>query len=349
MRSDVQVVEADDAQVLRNAEAELARGPDHTYRHDIAHCQYRRRPQAILPDAVERGHAAIEGGRPHDDPLVAELDAAQLQTLPVAGQAAQRNRFCWARCVLEQVGRVGWLDADDGELSMPEREQVPGRGSGAHLVVRFDRTVLGERAAVDENHWQARPPDLLDLRAVLPEAHGHESVHRCAADRPDQRAVERRDEEEAVTGPAGGGGDARAQLRVERVGEHDAQQLRGEQPDRHGVPLGEHPRHGMRPVAQIVGHRADPGRRNRVEALGAVESERDGGLGHACLLRHVGDPGAPGPGFHGVLPGFLGPWGSASAGRRLSSHAIRARGPRQRALALGQPWHLPSSRSRGRM
>ena len=54
-------------------------------------------------------------------------------------------------------------------------------------------------------------------------------------------------------------------------------------------------RYGTGPVAQAVGDLADPGGGVGVQALGAVEGERDRGLGDARLPRHVGDAGAPGP------------------------------------------------------
>ena len=66
---------------------------------------------------------------------------------------------------------------------MPEREQVASGRSGAYFVVRLDRAVLGQRAAVDEDHRQAGPPDLLDFGMILAQAHGHESVDRRTAGR----------------------------------------------------------------------------------------------------------------------------------------------------------------------
>ena len=103
MRGHVQVVEADDAQVLGHAQAHLARGPHDADGHHVAHGQDGRRPQAVLPDAVEGGHAAVEAGRPDDDPLVAELDAAQLEALAVAGQTARGHALGGPGRVLEEA------------------------------------------------------------------------------------------------------------------------------------------------------------------------------------------------------------------------------------------------------
>ena len=120
MRRDVQVVEADDADVLGHAQAGFAGGPHDADGHHVAHGQDGRRPQAVLPDAAERGHAAVEGGRTHDDPLVAQLDAAQLEALAIAGQAARGDRLGGAGRVLEEVGHVGRLHPDHGELPVAE-------------------------------------------------------------------------------------------------------------------------------------------------------------------------------------------------------------------------------------
>ena len=57
--------------------------------------------------------------------------------------------------------------------------------------------------------------------------------------------------------------------------------------------LGRAPAPRMRPVAQGVGDLADPGGGRGVEALRAVERERDGGLGDARFPRHVRGPGPP--------------------------------------------------------
>ncbi len=97
----LQVVKADDAQILGHGKAHFAGGPDHADGHHVAHGQDGRRSQTILPDAVERGDATVETGRPDDEALVAELHAAQLQALAVAGQTARANGFGGPGRVLE--------------------------------------------------------------------------------------------------------------------------------------------------------------------------------------------------------------------------------------------------------
>ena len=83
---------------------------------------------------------------------------------------------------------------------------------------------------------------------------------------------------------------------------------------------------GMRPVAQLVGGPANARDSLRAQALGAVERERDGRLGHAGGFRHVGDARAPRPGS--TTSSLVG--GPAGA-RRLRSvadtHASRRGGP----------------------
>ena len=195
------------------------------------------------------------------------------------------------------------------KCAMPEGEQVASGRSGAYFVVRLDRAMLGQRAAVDEDHRQARPPDLFDFGMILAQAHGHESVDRRTPDGSDERSVERRDEEEAISRRVGGSGHASAQLGVERVAEHDAQHLWRKQPDSHRVLLSEHPANGMRPVAHRVSDPADHRGRGRVQALRAVERKGDGGLRHTRFLRHVGDPRAPRPGIHALLHGPRPTWG----------------------------------------
>ena len=54
------------------------------------------------------------------------------------------------------------------------------------------------RGRVDEDHRQAGPPDLVDLRVVVGQADRDDPVDGRPVDRPRQGAVERRDEVEPV-------------------------------------------------------------------------------------------------------------------------------------------------------
>ena len=270
---DVQVVEANDAQVFGHAQASLARRPDDADRHDVAHRQDGRGPDLVLPDATECGHSAVEGGRPDDDALVRQRDAPEVEALAVAGQTPRRHGLGRARGKLEKVGHVRRLNADDHELAMAETQQVAGGGSSSHFVVRFDRPMLGEGIPVDEDHRDAGVADLLDLRVVLGEADGHETVDGGAAESPDQRPVKRRDEEQPIAGLVRDGGHSPTQRGEEGVGEDGGECLRGEQADRHGVLLGQHPGHGMGPITQAVRNLANPLGGRGAQAFRAVEGE----------------------------------------------------------------------------
>ena len=73
---------------------------------------------------------------------------------------------------------------------------------------------------------QAGPADLLDLRVVVGQADGDDTVHGRPAHRPRQAAVQRRDEVQAVAELLGRDRDALAERPEERVGEDDRQGLR---------------------------------------------------------------------------------------------------------------------------
>ena len=121
---------------------------------------------------------------------------------------------------------------------MAERDQVLGRGPRAADVVDLDRAVLRQRGRVDQDDRQPGAADLLDLGMVVGQADGDHPVDRRPAHRPRQRAVERRDEVEAVAGFLGGAGDALAEGAEERVGEDHRQGLRGQHADRQGLAAG---------------------------------------------------------------------------------------------------------------
>ena len=63
---EVDVVEADDADVARDGQAHVAQGAHRTDRHRVAHGQHGGRTDAVLPGAVEGGHAALDAGRADD-------------------------------------------------------------------------------------------------------------------------------------------------------------------------------------------------------------------------------------------------------------------------------------------
>ncbi len=105
----------------------------------------------------------------------------------------------------------------------------------------------------------------------------------------DQTAVERRDEVEPVAVLLSGEGDTFAERAEERVAEDDAQRLRRQDADRHRLTLGEHPGDGVRRVAELARHVADPLRGLWGQPIGGVEGERDRRLADAGLAGNIGD------------------------------------------------------------
>jgi hypothetical protein len=85
-------------------------------RHHVAHAQDRGRLQAVFPDAVEGRGAAVERDRPDHDALVRQMDAAQLEALPVAGDAPGHDRLRGTGRLVDRVGHVRRLDPDDGDV-----------------------------------------------------------------------------------------------------------------------------------------------------------------------------------------------------------------------------------------
>ena len=108
---------------------------------------------------------------------------------------------------------------------MAEREQVPGRRPGSDLVIGLDGGVLRQSGSVDEDHGPAVSTDLLDFRVILGQADGHETVDRGPVDRPDQRPVKGRDEQQSEAGLFRLRRNPGAQFGEERIAEHDAQVL----------------------------------------------------------------------------------------------------------------------------
>ena len=182
----------------------------------------------------------------------------------------------------------------------PSADQMLGRRAGAADVVDLDRAVPRQRVGVDHDDRHARPPDLLDLWMVVAQPDGHHAVHGRPAHRPGQAAVQRRDEIQGVARFLGRDRNPFAERAEERVGEDDRQRLRREHADRQRLALAEHPRDGMRRVAELVGHLADALGGVRRQPIRAVERERHGRLGHAGLAGDVGDARPDGPLLHSI-------------------------------------------------
>ncbi len=165
-------------------------------------------------------------------------------------------------------------------------------------VVDLDRAVFRQGRRVHQDDGQAGAPDLLDLRVVVGQADGDHAVHGRPAHRPGQAAVQRRDEVQAVAELLGRDGDALAERPEERVREDDRQGLRGQDADRQGLALGEHPGDRVGPIAEFVGDGADAAGGLGRQPVRAVERERHGRLGDTRLARDVRDPWPAGPLFH---------------------------------------------------
>src|SRR5215218_7725018 len=83
---EVDVVEADDAEVVGNAQALLARDSGRTDGHRVAHGEERGRSDPGGPGALEGGRTALDRCPPGDDVIAAELDASGLERRPIATQ-----------------------------------------------------------------------------------------------------------------------------------------------------------------------------------------------------------------------------------------------------------------------
>ena len=234
-----------------------------------------------------------------------QLDPDRRQGLAVAAQAAPEHAFRFGQ------RRRRRLDADHQELAVAEPDQVLGRCSSTAHVVDVDRRVLRLRIRVDEHDRQAGPPDLLDLGMVVGEADRDDAIDGRAADRPRQRAVERRDEREPVAGLLGDDRDAFREGTEERVREDHRQGLRREHPDRQGLPLREHARDRVRAVAERLGYLADALGGLRRQPVRAVEREGHRRLRDPCLACDVGNPRPLGVLLHS------GPGSSSDRGNRL--------------------------------
>ena len=150
---EVDVVEADDAQVVGDAQAQLARRAHGADGHRVAHGQDRGRAEAHGPGALEGGRAAVDRGAAGDDAVVRELDAGGIEAPPVAAQPALGDAL--ADGLGASAGRLRALDRDHEQVAVAELEDVLRGGARAGLVVDDDRAVLGQVVGVDEDHRQA--------------------------------------------------------------------------------------------------------------------------------------------------------------------------------------------------
>ena len=96
---------------------------------------------------------------------------------------------------------------------MAERQDVLGGGPGPSDIVDLDRSVLRQGGRVHEDDRDPGAADLLHLGVVVGQADRDDAVDRRPAHGAGQRAVERRDEVQAVAELLGGQGDALAELR----------------------------------------------------------------------------------------------------------------------------------------
>ena len=160
VRCEVDVVEPDDAHVVRDAQAEVAQGAHRADRHRVAHRQDRGRTKAVLPRALEAPRRRRRWSRGRRRRFVADRDADSRECLAIAAQAAAGHAVA-----IEVADGAGRLDADDEDVAMAEAERCSAaarapstsstsieRGSGSAVRNRRGRSA-GRRAGC------VRPPD----------------------------------------------------------------------------------------------------------------------------------------------------------------------------------------------
>jgi len=209
----------------------------------------------------EGGHAAIEAGRTGHDALVGQLHSSGVECPPIAPQSPGHDTLERRADGAAFDPEIGWLNGQNQELGVLKIQEMPGSRECAALVVNGDRAVLGERSRIYEHDRQARTPDLLDLGVVLAQADGDEAVDARLARRPRQRSVERRDEQQTIAELLGDAGHPLAEHAEERVGKRDNEGLRRQDAEGAGAALREHPGHRVGPITELIGNRANPGRR----------------------------------------------------------------------------------------
>src|SRR5215210_2278300 len=116
---DVDVVEADNADVARNGQPKRPDGAHRADRHRVAHGEDRRGTQARLPRPLECGNPAGDTGRSDDDPVERQVDASGFERRPVATEAATRDAGR-----LDLRLRLRRFDADDDEIAVSKVEEV---------------------------------------------------------------------------------------------------------------------------------------------------------------------------------------------------------------------------------
>ena len=216
MRRDLDVVEADHADIGRHGQAVAAQGSDRPDRQCVAHRQDPGRAQAGAPGSLERRRAAGDGGRCGDDAIVAELETGRPERLPIAGQTRGRDP-------LRVMPRRGCrrLDPDDQDVAMAKLEEVLGGRPRPTDIVDRDRAPLGQGGRVDEHDRNAGATDLVDVGMVARQADRDHPVDRGVVHRAGQRAAQRRDELEGVARCLDGGPDPDREHPEERVREDD--------------------------------------------------------------------------------------------------------------------------------
>ena len=158
-RRQLDVVEADDADVCRDGKAAIAqaRMAPIAIASLIARIAVGRRPVPQACSIAATPPAWVAG---LTNVLVAPLDPDGRHRAAVAAQPSRDGVLGALRRVFRP------LDGDDQHVAVTETSEMFGGGVGTALVVDVDRRQLVERVRVDGRHRQTGPPDLGDLRVV---------------------------------------------------------------------------------------------------------------------------------------------------------------------------------------
>ena len=201
---DRQVVEADDAQVLRDVQSHLARGLVDAERLEVVAREDRRRPVA-----------AAAGGRGPSRCPRSTWNWPWLTSARIDRHAGLVHR----RAIPVEPGPAAQDplgSADDADAAMPEAEQVPGRGQAAVPVRRADRWRVVERFAGRVDDDEGDPARRAAGRARLATGRRRPRSRRSAVGRGRPRSSR----DPASAGPAsprarprGGAGRRRARRR----------------------------------------------------------------------------------------------------------------------------------------
>ena len=333
--ADVDVVEADDGQVLGHPQPELARGAQHADRHRVRHGEDAGRAGGRPPRRRRRRRCrprCVAG---------ATTNACSGSSMPAASNAADvaahpaRRRRPRSPC---RAPGVGGSIADDEEVAMAERRsgaRRPARAPPSSSISTVGWSGIALESTITSGRPAARICSTSGWRADRPIATTPSTVAR-----PIARASEPwsgRDEVERVALLLGRQRDALRERPEERVGEDHRQRLRREHAEGVRLALGEHP--GDRVRAGSRGSRRPSRIRLAVSGasrLGAVEGERHRGLRDARLAGDVGDARtAPGPLLHGHL-------GCSDPDRRAGDGLVGS--PDQPVIAACRRLIAPSNR-----